>query len=212
MRERDKNILRDLERFRVLSRDDVADLYFSDLKNPAKMANHVLKRLWRDGYITANTERSPYVYFLNPAPIRKDSSKINHYLEIVKFYREIKRVKEPTVFYPEWSPGKGYMQADAFMIWQGIAFYIEIQRTFYTPKQMKEKLDKYEAYYQSGKWGSEAWQGDKIVFPSVNIITKEEYTIEDKPFLVNQFSTIEEFVQTTNHAIMKRQWAKPVQK
>jgi hypothetical protein len=208
MRSRDKQIIADLEEFRVLSRDDIADLYFSDLKFPEKMANHVLKRLWREGYITANTNRSPYVYFLNPAPIKKDSSKINHYLEINRFFRAIKKIEEPSFYKVEANFGKEYAQCDLFLIWQGFALFIEIQRSFYSPKQMQDKLDRYQAYFDSGEWKQEPWQEVTPGFPSVNIISKERYNIERRPFGVNQFQTAEEFIETVNHAVTKRNWKK----
>lgn len=55
MKKRDIAILNDLERFRVLSRNDIIDLHFANLKNPIASCNSVLKRLRRDGYIEVNT-------------------------------------------------------------------------------------------------------------------------------------------------------------
>lgn len=47
MNARDKAIVSDLVRFRCLSRDDIAELHFSNIKNPITQANMVLKRLRR---------------------------------------------------------------------------------------------------------------------------------------------------------------------
>lgn len=75
MRKRDLAILKDLERFRCMTRDDIINLHFAGLKNPVTCANTVLKRLRRDGHIEVNTDFQPYIYFLSPSPINQDVAK-----------------------------------------------------------------------------------------------------------------------------------------
>src|SRR4051812_25190453 len=98
MNKRDLSILKDLERFRVLSRDDIAFLHFKHLKRPIKCCNDVLKRLRRDNQIEANIERQPYLYFVSPSPIKKDSAKIPHFLKIVDFYKTLLEYETPRIF------------------------------------------------------------------------------------------------------------------
>ncbi|MHA4119940.1 replication-relaxation family protein, partial [Bacillus cereus] len=51
MKSRDKAIIKDLCRFRCLSRDDIIDLHFQGLKKAVTSCNTVMKRLRRDGSV-----------------------------------------------------------------------------------------------------------------------------------------------------------------
>ena len=57
---RDKAIIADLNKFRVMDRDSIAELHFPTLKNPQYAANNVLLRLLQDGHI----QRSTFVHSL----------------------------------------------------------------------------------------------------------------------------------------------------
>lgn len=158
MRKRDLAILNDLNRFRCLTRNDIIDLHFSDLKQPITSCNAVLKRLRRDGYIEVSKERQPYLYFSSPAPIKKDSAKIPHFLKIVGFYKSLLNFEHPKTFIIEPKYGKGNMEPDVFMIWKRAPFFVEIQRSVYSSKVMNEKVSRYESYYLSNEWHFEPWQ------------------------------------------------------
>jgi len=164
-------IVKDLERFRCLTRDDVAELHFSNVKNPITQANMVLKRLRRDDIITCTTDRRKYIYFPVPG-IKKDSAKIGHFLAIVNFYKEIRKVEEPRVFNVEpKTGGKGRPEPDVFTIWKGAPWFVEIQRSQFSDRVMQEKMNRYEQYYLSGEWEQEPWQpAAKKVFPYIWII------------------------------------------
>lgn len=179
MRKRDKAILDDLQRFRCLSRDDIIDLHFQGLKQPITCCNTVLKRLRRDGYIEVSKDRQPFIYFPSPSGIKKDSTKIPHFLKIVKFYKDVVSIDTPKTFIVEPKYGKGFMEPDAFMIWKRAPFFVEIQRSIYSDKVMKEKINRYEAYYMSNEWQQEPWQpSSKKVFPTVILITDTRYKID----------------------------------
>ncbi|PFA66860.1 hypothetical protein CN378_12660 [Bacillus sp. AFS015802] len=183
MRKRDLAILKDLERFRCMTRDDIINLHFAGLKNPVTCANTVLKRLRRDCHIEVNTDFQPYIYFLSPSPIKKDSAKIPHFLKIVEFYGDLLKHQAPHTFIVEPKYGKGYMEPDIFMIWKRAPFFVEIQRSVYSHKIMSEKLDRYEAYRLSKEWENEPWQPtENKVFPKVILITDTRYNI-DSPFV-----------------------------
>jgi hypothetical protein len=195
MRKRDKQILDDLYKFRCLSRDDIVDLHFSNLKHPVPTANNVLKRMRLQGHITANTKLMPYVYFADPAPIKTNSQKIPHFLNIVKFYRELK--DKPNVFNVEPKYGdKGTVEPDVFMIWRKAPFFVEIQRSVYSAKVFKEKMDRYEAFFHSGTWKNESWQRrDKKIFPYIWIIGETRYEIGHRSFQVFQSRSVREFLE-----------------
>lgn len=193
MNQRDKAIIQDLTRFRVMSRDDVIDLHFGNVKHPVVQANMVLKRLRRDDHISCSKERRQYLYFPNPS-IKKDSAKINHFLAIVDFYKELGRVERPKVFEVEPKYGKGQPEPDVFMIWQRAPFYVEIQRSVYSEKVMKEKIQRYEQYYYSDQWKLEAWQPEeRKVFPRLWILSETGYNII-APFKCVQSKTVAEMI------------------
>lgn len=179
MKKRDLAILKDLERFRCLTRNDIIDLHFNNLKQPVTCCNTVLKRMRRDGYIEVSTNFQPYVYFPSPSSMKKDSAKIPHFLQIVFFYKNVKKYEEPESFIVEPKYGKGFMEPDAFMIWKKAPFFVEIQRSVYSEKVMTEKVKRYEEYYFSNEWQKETWQPqNKKVFPAVIMITDTRYNIE----------------------------------
>lgn len=198
MRKRDLDILKDLERFRCMTRDDIINLHFTGLKNPVTCANTVLKRLRRDGHIEVNTDYQPYIYFLSPSPIKKDSAKIPHFLKIVEFYGDLLKHQAPQSFIVEPKYGKGYMEPDIFMIWKRAPFFVEIQRSVYSHKIMSDKVDRYEAYRLSGEWKNESWQPhDRKVFPTVIVVTDTRYNIESPFVKFIQIQNLEQLVNMT---------------
>lgn len=196
MRKRDIAILNDLQRFRCLTRDDIINLHFSGLKHSVTCCNTVLKRLRRDGHIEVNTNHQPYLYFPSPASIKKDSTKIPHFLKIVEFYRNLLKFEEPRSFIVEPKYGKGYMEPDAFMIWKRAPFFVEIQRSVYSERVMKEKVKRYEEYFFSNQWQEETWQpANKKVFPAATIVlTDTRYNIESSYVRFIQVQNIDQLV------------------
>jgi hypothetical protein len=195
MRNRDKAIINDLQRFRCLTRDDIIDLHFAKLKQPVTCCNTVLKRLRRDGHIEVSKERQPYLYFHSPAAIKKDSAKINHFLKIVEFYRSIFKIETPKQFIVEPKYKKGFMEPDSFMIWKRSPFFVEIQRSVYSTKVMKEKVQRYESYFISNEWQHEPWQPqNKKVFPPVIMITDTRYNLDSDFVKFYQVQSIDQLV------------------
>jgi hypothetical protein len=195
MNNRDKAIMNDLRRFRCMTRDDIADIHFGGIKDRVKAANDVLKRLRRDELIDCSKEWRQYVYFPVPG-IKKDSAKINHFLAIVDFYKQLLPFEKPLMMVVEPKYGKGNPEPDVFMIWRNTPFFVEIQRNFYNDKQMKEKIERYETYYALEEWKLESWQAEKKMFPRIWFITDTKYNITasfkvaqtpDVASLLNQF-------------------------
>ncbi|TKH18971.1 hypothetical protein FC694_03105 [Bacillus wiedmannii] len=194
LRLRDRKIIEALQLFRCMSRDQIANLFFYHVKNPITAANYVLKRLRREGYIDANVEKKPYVYFPNPATLKKDSQKINHYLKIVDFYIGVCRYEEPIVFEVEHRYGPTFMQPDIFMVWQGAAFFVEIQNSRYTTVLMKEKLHRYTNYKNSDKWMEQVQPYNITTFPYVWIVSRLSYAVKSSELPIIQSENVEGWV------------------
>jgi len=196
---RDKAIIDDLNRFRVMSRNDIMDLYFMNLKNPRQSANSVLKRLHRDGKIQRSTDFNPYVYFGPDISMKKNSAKIGHFLAIVEVYKEILQHGKVDTFQVEPKYGsKGTAEPDIFCIFRKTPFFIEVQKTVYSEKQINEKLDRYVDLYESKIIYSEPWQPlEKKIFPHVLILSDQRFPLDGKyPFKVIQAQTFTQFLQS----------------
>jgi hypothetical protein len=195
---RDKAIIADLQRFRVMSRDDIADIHFRGLKRPQESANNVLLRLVREGHIQRSTAFVPYVYFCAESGVKKNSQKIPHYLEIVKTYKEILSFGPIETFVVEPKYKKGLAEPDAFFIYQRTPFFLECQRSIYSEKMMEEKLNRYLALYESGLIAEESWQPEgKTVFPYILILSDTRYAINHRyPFRVFQAPSFTQFIQS----------------
>ncbi|MGG3622835.1 hypothetical protein ABES25_04640 [Bacillus gobiensis] len=195
---RDKAIIADLNRFRVMDRDSIAELHFGHLKYPNCAANSVLLRLLREGHIQRSTAFTPYVYFSGESKIKKDSAKIGHFLAILNAYKEIRQHGRLDTFLIEPKYGeKGVVEPDIFCIYRKTPFFIELQRTVYSEKQMAEKLERYLALYQSGVIALEPWQNPKrIMFPHVLILSAQRYGIRNYPYHVFQAASFTEFLRS----------------
>jgi hypothetical protein len=196
---RDKAILDDLKRFRVMDRDSIAEIHFKGLKNPADSCNHTLLRLIRENYIERSTAFVPYVYFSSETNIKKNSQKIGHFLAILNAYKEMLKHGAFTMFLvePKYGP-KGMAEPDIFCIYRNTPFFIEVQNSYFNEKQINEKLDRYEELYNSGIVQNEAWQleGTKI-FPTVLILSEQRYSIEQNyPFRILQAPSFTHLLQS----------------
>ncbi|MBT2577386.1 replication-relaxation family protein [Bacillus sp. ISL-8] len=195
MKSRDKAILKDLRRFRCLSRDDIIDLHFQGLKKAVTSCNTVMKRLRRDGSVDVNVSKQPYIYFPQPSTIRKTSQKTPHFLAIVNVYKQLLQYEKPKLFKVEPKYGKGYMEPDIFTIWRQSPFFIEVQNSIYSKKVMQEKLNRYEFYFHSLEWQQEPWQPKKSkYFPSLLVITDSKYDIYSPNFRIFQAKSIHDFM------------------
>jgi hypothetical protein len=177
---RDRDIIEDLKRFRVMDRDSITEIHFKGLKNPTASTNNVLLRLIREGHIERSTAFVPYVYFSSETNIKKSSQKIGHFLAILNTYKEMLQHGAFTMFLvePKYGP-KGMAEPDIFCIYRNTPFFIEVQNSYFNEKQINEKLDRYDELYNSGIVQNEAWQleGTKV-FPAVLILSEQRYAIE----------------------------------
>ncbi|MBG9863521.1 MULTISPECIES: replication-relaxation family protein [Bacillus cereus group] len=203
MNKRDKAILNDLIRFRVMSRDQIITLHFSHLKNPVSNCNLVLKRLQDRNYIRPYKSFQPYVYAPYDSKIKDNSQKIFHFLSIVDTYIELTKYDTPSNVLIEPKFGqKGTIECDMFCLFRNTPFMIEIQRNQYSDKVMHSKIERYEQFYLSDIWQQFHWQRpNKKIFPIVLMITDTHYQITSEYIkvvqvpnihsLINMFSPIE---------------------
>lgn len=206
MNKRDRAIIDDLERFRCMSRDDIADIHFRNVSNSITAANRTLLRLYRLGLIDRSTEFQPFVYFPADNSIKKNSAKIPHMLELVRVYRDMLAFAKPTRFSVEVKYAKGLAEPDIFAIWKGSPFFVEVQRSAYSDRQINDKIARYEALYQSGLVYDEPWQPkSKKVFPTLLILTKTRYAVKSDNFTIIQSESTADFVR------MVEQKEKPVE-
>jgi hypothetical protein len=194
MKSRDLAILNSLEKFKCLTRDQIAALHFSKNARPHITANQVLKRLRRDNYITANTDRSfqQYIYFSNPSPIKIDSQKINHHLLINQTIIEMLSYSSINEFHFETKQQDADFIPDIYVKgWLGKDWFIECQNSLYTVKQFYSKLDKYKDYYNKGYLNNER----VLILGKINL----KFDPEDYPFKIMQIKGINDL----NEAIQR---------
>ncbi|MEK5390235.1 hypothetical protein NSQ59_07600 [Margalitia sp. FSL K6-0131] len=185
---RDKAIIKDLNKFRVMDRDSIAELHFSNLKNPKLAANNVLLRLFRDGEIQRSNAFVPYVYFGPNVEIKKNSQKISHFLAILNTYKEIRQLGRIDTFLvePKYSK-KGNAEPDIYLNFRKTGFFIEVQKTLYSEKQMQEKMERYLDFHSLGIMEP---------FPHVLILSEQRYAIDDNyPFKVFQAESFTKFME-----------------
>ncbi|MEC1780089.1 hypothetical protein [Schinkia azotoformans] len=194
--QRDKNIINDIRKFRVMDTNSIAELHFNNCKNPSSSACNVLLRLMRLGHIKRLRGYSPYLYMLNESKMKQDSNKIPHFLELLNVYKEIRSIEEPRIFQVE----SRYEQVrpDIFSIFLKTPFFIEVQRSTYSYDEMEKKLKRYEELFQSGLIAGENWQPkDRVVFPHLLIILDSRYNFKnDYSFKIFQASSVTEFIDT----------------
>jgi hypothetical protein len=198
LKQRDRAIIDDLNKFRVMDRDSVAELHFINLKKPDCAANNVLLRLFRDGYIQRSTAFQPYVYFGPEVNMKKNSAKIGHFLAILQVYKEVMKQEKVSTFLVEPKYGKkGTVEPDIFCLYRRTPFFIEVQNSIYSEKQMADKLDRYEELYHSSILHNEGWQTkEKPLFPHVLILSEQRYAVEHYPFRIFQSNSFTQFVHS----------------
>ncbi|MBT2722336.1 hypothetical protein [Bacillus sp. ISL-46] len=187
---RDKAIIKDLNRFRVMDRDSIAELHFSSVKKPERAANNVLLRLLRDGEIQRSRSFVPYVYFGPEINMKQNSAKIAHFLAILNTYKEMRKLGKLTTFLVEPKYGsKGIVEPDIFAQFRDTNFFIEVQRTIYSEKQMTEKINRYLEFFHSGVMAKP--------FPHLLILSEQRYAIDmELPFELFQAQSFTQFADS----------------
>lgn len=185
MRQRDLDIIKSLEKFKCLERNQIAELHFSKNANPIVNTNRVLRRLRNDGYIQANTNRAfqQYVYFLNPSSMKIDSKKIDHYLMIAQGYIDLNKTSTVSRYDIEPKIDNAKFIPDGYCEWMGKKWFLEYQNSLYTTNQLINKLDKYVDYYNKGYWHDER----VIIIGKVN----KKFDGHDFPFKFRQIENID---------------------
>jgi len=198
MRKRDLEIISTLQQFRAMTRDQVAELFFGHTKKKALNANDVLKRLRDRGYIEADTNRQPYVYFPKPARIKTNGQKVDHFLKITDFYLQLRTHGEKDLkhFAVESQFPNVDVRPDVCMFWRGSAFFVEVQNTQYTAKVMAQKIARYEAFARSELW-RECLPFKVKRFPAVWIIADHNYNVSSEYVRIIQTKDVAELLAAT---------------
>lgn len=190
MRQRDLQILDSLDKFRCLTSSQIASLHFSNNANPKISCNRVLKRLTDTGYVTRNTNRSfqDYIYFLNPAPIKKDSQKIDHYLTIADGYLSCLSYGNVDRYDVEEKIIGTKFRADALCLWMDNYWFFEFQCSTYSAGDLHKKIGLYLDFYHSNEWKDLLGIS---TFPNVLIIGKTNLKFDpsEYPFKVTQIKS-----------------------
>lgn len=191
MRDRDKAILEDLKRFRVLDRNHIIAMHFSEQKHPVNTCNRIMNRLALTGHVKVDTSRKPYHYMHVENKMSFDSTKIPHFKSIADFYCELIRLNiKPKKFEVEPKVTvKGGIEPDIFMNWAGANFFVEIQRSKYTAKVMQDKINRYEKFYNEG-----AFKPLSEKMPLIWILSDYTYTKFETRLNIYQTKDVEEFV------------------
>jgi len=198
MKKRDLEIISTLQQFRAMTRDQVAELFFGHTKKKALNANDVLKRLRDRGYIEADTNRQPYVYFPKPSRIKASGQKVNHFLKITDFYLQLRAHGEKDLkhFAVESQFPNVDVRPDVCMFWRGSAFFVEVQNTQYTAKVMAQKIVRYEAFARSELW-RECLPFRVKRFPTVWIIADHKYNVTSEYVRIIQTKGVAELLAMT---------------
>ncbi|MDQ0270703.1 hypothetical protein J2S17_002588 [Cytobacillus purgationiresistens] len=174
-----------------MDRDSIAEIHFADNKRPNYSANNVLLRLWRDGHIQRSKAFVPFLYFGAETQIKKNSAKIGHFLAILDVYKELRMLGATRTFLVEPKYGrKGTVEPDVYCQYRKTGFFVEVQRTLYSDRQMAEKLGRYVDFYRAGIMPKP--------FPHVLILSERPYAINaaDYPFRIFQAQSFTAFVQS----------------
>jgi hypothetical protein len=141
MIKRDRAILEYLEKFRVLSRDQIAALVCPEVANPKKTANRICKRLARDGYLTIvpQPREKQYLYMPKP-PIIKGN--IDHFLEIAQLYIALGMPEHFDV-----EPRFNDYEPDVYTTVDHQKVCIEVQRSRISDRKMQSKVDEFMMSY-----------------------------------------------------------------
>jgi hypothetical protein len=141
----------------------------------------------------------PYVYFGPEESMKKNSAKIGHFLAIFKVYKEMKRFGKLDVFLVEPKYGKkGAAEPDVFCIYRKTPFFIEVQKSIYSEKQMTDKLNRYLDLYNRSLLNFQPWQPEnKKVFPHILLLSDKHYVIDGSyPFRIMQAPPFTQFLHS----------------
>lgn len=155
MRNRDRRILEGLAKFRYMDRDILVRLYFRELKQPVTGCNTVMKRLRRDGYVVgrewigARGGRS-LVYALSEKGFGSGGGGIEHCLEVARFYCDVVEAGGELEWFETERRLRSGAVVDVWMKWRKTVFYVEIQRSVVSEREMKRKVERIRSGMEDG--------------------------------------------------------------
>lgn len=200
MNEKYKEIVETIQKFRVLSRIHVEEMFFSHTKNKKNNTNAVLKKLVDRNILTVNKTYSPYVYFIADTKIKKNGQKINQFLNIADVYLDMCRHGAVKNFEVEARfKGKVEIRPDLYAHWKGNLWFVECQNSVFSHDQMEQKIKRYEALYLSGEYKELPFQSEsKPIMPVVLIVGEGvPYQVGSEHIRIVQAKCIDAFIEKT---------------
>ncbi|QUH21059.1 replication-relaxation family protein [Alkaliphilus sp. B6464] len=165
--QRDREIIKFIEQFKVASTDTIAELFFPSLR----MAQRRLSRLVDYGVLKREREHFTfqYVYYI------EKTKQMQHRLILTEFYRQIKRLGiEVVKFENEFTFFEG-IRPDGFIAYSiGEKNYIAFIET---ELSNKPNITKYEELYKSEEWKKVLPIFPAIIWVTDNNIPKTELSI-----------------------------------
>lgn len=198
MNDRQKHIIRTIEKFRALSRVHIEKMFFSDTKHSKNNANSTLNKLVSRGYLTSNKHFQPYVYHVADTKLKKQGQKISQFLDIADTFlamQEYAPIKNFEIE-PRFKHGDNEVRPDLYCRWKGNLWAVECQNSRFSEKQIADKIKRYESLYVSGGYTSLPFQGEKKVMPVVLIVGEGvPYTFRSDHIRILQAESIKEFME-----------------
>jgi Replication-relaxation len=195
MNSRDFQIVKALDQFRVLDRNQLISLFFNNQKQPIVTCNRIMKRLALSGYVKASKDSKPYNYFPADSSMRPNSGKLLHYKAITDHVISLQEHGILREYEIEPTLGKkGTVEPDLFAIWRNAPFFMEVQRAHHSEQTMQKKFDRYEKYFMSRAWEQLPFQQERKVFPYVWLVCDRTYNLKTS-FTVFQSKDVPEFIK-----------------
>ena len=169
--ERDKAILRSIERMGALTTKQIAALHF-DIESGYDKANQRLKKLYDDKQIKRCKTNNSYCYYQG-----QRSGRLEHLLSLNwVLIHTLKQLRSWQTLY-RWEYEKDYkfLRADAFL---GLSnsfsktvnySFIELDRSNNT----FDKIEKYNRLFESNVWESENWVKTADKFPEILCVCED---------------------------------------
>jgi DNA-binding MarR family transcriptional regulator len=168
--------------------------FFSYCGSPKKRASEALRELEEDGFVEGQKNRPmgrAKVWRLSKKgrdymsitrrPIALQSNKLSHHLEITDSFLQLSQTEELKYFEIELREHfidrsnkiKKYCP-DAFFIFNGIPYLLEVQRSPLSSLRWKAKWDVALEFFESGMYKHASWQkGSEVTQPHIVVISNQ---------------------------------------
>jgi hypothetical protein len=197
-RSRDEKILEGIERFRYLTTNQIAELYFPTIKkldHRVKKTSQRMKRMYDRGYV--QRFRFPSEPFIFTVRGNKFSNRIQHYLMIAQVWIVLNKIKPSgSVLNCEVEHNQGEVQTDLYVEYknnfrqENKIYWIEVENE--SNADILEKCKKYESLVWRRRIENKVEGQLCIIYLKRSIQSKLESNNFDVPIKAMHFSELEE--------------------